>query len=166
MVDELEIAIEKYAKYVIQQARANLSKGKHNTSKELYGSLKSKVTKKDSKYTVEFFGADYGAFLDQGVHGAKSSYVENRKSPFRYTTKMPPTKSLDKWIVKKGIAPRGKDGKFMTRQSLKFAIAKSIFKKGIRRTMFFTKPFEKGIQKYELDMLMALSDNLTNPIFD
>lgn len=166
MVDELEIAIEKYAKYVIQQARANLSKGKHNASKQLYQSLKSKVTKQDSKYRVEFFGADYGAFLDQGVHGAESSYVENRKSPFRYTDKMPPTKSLDKWIVKKGIAPRGKDGKFMTRQSLKFAIAKSIFKKGIRRTMFFTKPFEKGIQKYELDMLMALSNDLTNPIFD
>ena len=56
---------------------------------------------------------------------------------------------FDKWIVRKGIAPRDEKGRFISRQSLKFAIARGIYKKGIRATMFFTKPFEKNISKYE-----------------
>ena len=31
--------LNKFAKYVIQQSRSNLTKGKKNTSKELYNSL-------------------------------------------------------------------------------------------------------------------------------
>ena len=57
---------------------------------------------------------------------------------------MPPSKAFDKWTVRKGIAPRDKEGKFLKRQSLNFLIARSIYKKGIRATLFFTKPFEKG----------------------
>jgi hypothetical protein len=35
----VEAVLTKFAKYVIQQARTNLTKGKHNFSKELYNSL-------------------------------------------------------------------------------------------------------------------------------
>ena len=52
---------------------------------------------------------------------------------------MPPTKSLDSWVVRKGIAPRGKGGKFAKREGIKFAIAKAIKKRGIRPSLFFTK---------------------------
>ena len=34
-------ALNKFAKYVIQQSRSNLTKGKKNVSKELYNSLDS-----------------------------------------------------------------------------------------------------------------------------
>ena len=72
---------------------------------------------------------------------------------------MPPTKSLDKWIVKKGIAPRGKNGKFISREGLKFAIAKKIFLYGIKPSLFFTKPFEQGYEKFinkELEKAFAI----------
>ena len=94
-------ALEKYAKYVVQQARSNLSKGKNNASKQLYNSLNYDIKQNRSSggqfatgYNAEFYMEEYGAYQDLGVHGAKSSYIENRKSPFRYTTKQPQLKHL------------------------------------------------------------------------
>jgi hypothetical protein len=60
---------------------------------------------------------------------------------------MPPPSKLDKWIVRKGIAPRDKKGKLMSRKGLQFAIARGIFINGIKPSLFFTKPFEKAFKK-------------------
>jgi len=167
-MSEFKQAMEKYAKYVVQQARSNLSKGKNNASKQLYNSLSYRVKQNRSSggrfasgYNAEFLMEDYGVFQDQGVHGAKSSYVENRKSPFRYKTKQPPTKAFDKWIKIKGIKGRDKKtGKFISDQSLKFLIARSIKNKGIRASMFFTKPFEAGIKRFEDDIAVSYNNDV------
>ena len=47
---EIENTLRKYAKYVIQQARTNLTKGKHNASKELYNSLKYELDKEKDAF--------------------------------------------------------------------------------------------------------------------
>ena len=60
---EFEKALEKYGKYVVQQARSNLTKKKQNASKELYNSLSFKV----QKNSVLFDMLEYGAFQDEGV---------------------------------------------------------------------------------------------------
>lgn len=167
-MSEFKQAIEAYAKYVVQQARSNLSKGKNNASKQLYNSLSYEVKQNRTSggqfatgYNAEFFMEDYGIYQDQGVHGAKSSYVENRNSPFRYKTKQPPTRAFDKWIKTKGIKGRDKKtGRFISDQSLKFLIARSIKNKGIRATMFFTKPFEAGIKKFENDIASGYGDDI------
>jgi hypothetical protein len=75
---------------------------------------------------------------------------------------------------RKGIAPRSATGKFQSRKGLQFAIAKSIFKYGIKPSLFFTKPFEEAyktlpdtlIDKYGLDAEQLineiLNENLKN----
>lgn len=74
---------------------------------------------------------------------------------------MPPSKVFDKWSIKSGIAPRDKQGRFIKRKSLNFLIARSIYRKGIRATMFFTKPFEDALPLFEDTMAEAfLEDNL------
>jgi hypothetical protein len=143
-MSEFKKALDKYAKYVIQQSRSNLTKKKSNASKTLYNSLEYKI--KGSK--VSFLSEKYGEFIDKGVKGSKSTYPESLASPFRYTTKQPPSKAFDKWSIRKGIAPRDKKGRFINRQSLNFLIARSIKNKGIRATLFFTKPFERGLDLY------------------
>jgi hypothetical protein len=143
-MSEFEKALEKYAKYVIQQSRSNLSKKKNNASKQLYNSLEYKI--QDDK--VSFLSEDYGQFIDKGVKGAKSTYPESSASPFRYKSKQPPSSVFDKWSIRKGIAPRDSKGRFVNRQSLNFLIARSIKNKGIRATLFFTKPFERGLDLY------------------
>jgi hypothetical protein len=70
---------------------------------------------------------DYGQFQDKGVSGKKKKY----NTPFTYRDKMPPSKALDKWSVRKGLAPRDKDGKFISRKSLNYLIARSIYINGI-----------------------------------
>jgi len=141
---KFEEALEKYANYVIQQSRANLTRKGQKASGKLYQSLGYKI--QGSK--VKFESEEYGVYQDQGVRGAKSTYSESSKSPFRYTSKMPPSRVFDKWTVKKGIAPRDEQGRFINRKSLNYLIARSIYKKGIRATMFFTKPFERGLDLY------------------
>lgn len=154
---EFEKALEKYAKYVIQQARSNLTKGKQNSSKELYNSLSYKVNKK----SVLFDMLDYGSFQDEGVKGKKSTYPESSSSPFKYKNKMPPSSVFDKWSIRRGIAPRDKQGRFINRKSLNYLLARSIYNKGIRATMFFTKPFEAGLDKYSDEIVLGfIDDNL------
>ena len=143
-MSEFKKALEKYAKYVIQQSRSNLTKKKNNASKQLYNSLEYKI----QGDKISFLSEKYGEYLDKGVKGSKSTYPESSASPFRYTTKQPPSSVFDKWSIRKGIAPRDKKGKFVSRQSLNFLIARSIKNKGIRATLFFTKPFERGLDLY------------------
>jgi hypothetical protein len=82
---------------------------------------------------------------------------------------MPPPSKLDKWIVKRNLkGVRSKDGKFISRKSLQFMIARSIYKKGIKPSLFFTKPFEKAfkninkdlIEAYRLDVEKLLNDTI------
>ena len=150
--------LEKYAKYVIQQSRSNLTKRKSNATKRLYNSLGYVI----QGTRVTFESEDYGQFIDKGVKGSKSTYSESRNSPFRYRSKQPPSDSITKWAKIRGIQGRDKKtGRFITNKSLSFLIARSIKEKGIRATMFFTKPFEAGIVKYSDEMIEAIfNDNI------
>ena len=156
---EVQRALQDFAKYVIQQSRSNLSKGNKNASKELYNSLGSDVEKTSKGFSLAFNMADYGKFQDKGVSGTEKKY----NTPYKYTNKMPPPSKLDKWIVRKGIAPRNK-GKFQSRKSLQFAIARSIYKKGIKPSMFFTKPFVAAFKRLPDDLLEAYAIGLEKQI--
>ena len=161
-MSEFKKALEKYAEFVIKKSRENLQKGgkygTHNKSNALSKSLEYKI--KDDK--VSFISLKYGDYLDKGVKGAKSTYPESFASPFKYTDKRPPAEIFEKWSKQSNIQGRDKKtGRFITRKSLSFIIANSIFRKGIRASMFFTKPFEEALPLFEDDMLEGfLNDNL------
>ena len=149
--DEQLIILEKFRDYVIQQARSNLSRLQKNSSKKLYNSITGEVKVMPNSMRVFFDMEEYGFYQDKGVSGTKRKY----DTPFRYTNKMPPPKAFDKWIIKKGIAPRGKGGIFAKRKGLQFAIARSIFEKGIKPSLFFTKPFEAAFKNLPDEMIKA-----------
>jgi hypothetical protein len=148
---EQQIILEQFRDYVIQQARSNLSRLQKNSSRKLYDSITSEIKAMPNSLRLYFDMEEYGFYQDKGVSGTKRKY----DTPFSYTNKMPPPKAFDKWIVKKGIAPRKKDGKFTTRKGLQFAIARSIFEKGIKPSLFFTKPFEKAFKNLPDEMIEA-----------
>ena len=149
--NEQQIILEQFRDYVIKQARTNLTRLKKNSSKKLYDSIKGEIKAMPNSLRVYFDMADYGFYQDKGVSGTKKKY----DTPFSYTNKMPPPKAFDKWMVKKGIAPRNKAGKFQTRKGLQFAIARSIFEKGIKPSLFFTKPFEQAFKNLPDEMIEA-----------
>jgi hypothetical protein len=152
---ETQKALNKFRDTIVNEAKANLkSMGKDSTGK-LSQSITGQVKEMPNSISMYFQMETYGFFQDKGVSGIKKKY----NTPFSYTTKMPPPSKLDKWIVRKGIAPRDKSGKLMSRKGLQFAIARGIFINGIKPSLFFTKPFEKAfknlpdtlIDKYGLD---------------
>lgn len=149
--------LERFAKKVIAQSRANLTRGKKNTSGRLYESLGYETNASKNSIQVTFSMEDYGVYQDKGVKGTKSNYIENRNSIFSYKQHpnpykkgagvVPPTRAFDKWMVKKGLdGIRNDKGQFISRSSLKFAIARSIYQKGIKASLFFTKPFERAFK--------------------
>jgi len=135
---------------------------KKNSSKTLYNSIDGFVKKYKNSISIYFEMEDYGFFQDQGVSGTKKKY----DTPYSYKSKMPPPSKLDKRIVRKGIAPRKQGGQFISRKSLQFLIARSIYTNGIKPSLFFTKPFEAAfkklpeelIEKYGLDIEQLFED--------
>jgi len=167
---QVNIVLTRFRDYVIQQSRSNLSKSNKNVSKELYNSLKGEVVTQDNYSIVGFSMADYGMFQDKGVRGASSS-AKAPNSPFRFGTgtgkKGGLTKSILEWVQAKRFQFRNKEnGKFMSYQQTGYLISRSIFQKGIKPSLFFTKPFEAGYKKYiDTDLMKAFSQDI-DTIFD
>ncbi len=172
-LQETRKILNSFAKYVIQQAKSNLTKRKKNVSKSLYNSLDYKILQDNSGSILQFLMEEYGAYQDQGVSGTKKKY----NTPFKYKSKggkrglkgMPPTAAIDKWAVRKsGLDKkvRDKKGRFIPRKSLVFLIAKSIFEKGIKPSLFFTKPFEKRFQTLPNDLIAAFVNDAEKTIED
>jgi hypothetical protein len=152
--------LEKYKNYVIQQAKANLSKGRNNMSKTLYNSLKGEVVTDKDYAIVGFKMQFYGQYLDEGVKGAFPSMVKNGKqkapnSRFMFTNKRPPSEIIAEWAKKRGIRLRDEKGQFKkgNYKTLGFIIANRIYAQGIKPSLFFTKPYEAGFKKYITDQL-------------
>ena len=174
-LDETREALNKFAKYVVQQSRSNLTKSDKNVSKELYNSLGYDLNVSKNSFSLSLLMEDYGMFQDKGVKG-KTSSAKAPNSPFQFGSgtgkKGGLTNGIDKWVRRRRFQFRDKKGKFMSYQSTAFLITRSIYNKGIKPSMFFTKPFEKAfkglneelIKAYALDvekfMATTIKDNL------
>lgn len=148
-MNDRQQVLNRFIKHVVSQAKRNLSTKGHNASKKLYNSIKGEVKSFPNSIGIYFEMEDYGFYQDQGVSGKKKKY----DTPFSYKSKMPPPSAFDKWTIRKGIAPRKSGGQFQSRKGLNFAIARSIFEKGIKPTLFFTKPFEAAFKNLPDDLL-------------
>ena len=150
MDKELQLkALQEFRDYVIKRSKANLRK--KNTTGNLSKSLSAEVKVMPNSIRFFFEMAEYGFYQDKGVSGTRKKY----NTEFSYTTKAPPPKAFDKWIVRKGIAPRDKSGKFLTRKSLQFALSRYIFVNGIKPSLFFTKPFEAAFKNLPNELIEA-----------
>ena len=166
----LERYLNSFGKYIIQQSKSNLSRKKKNVSKELYNSLEFKVVKTTEGFSVQFFMADYGTFIDKGVSGTKkineyTTYDGRRvESPYKYRGKRPPMKVFDKWIIRRGIAPRDSQGKFISRKSLQYLIANKIYTQGIQGISFFQRPLQLGLKDFYDQVGNAIKEDIINTI--
>ena len=164
MLDNTQQALEDFKKYVIQQARTNLTKGKKNVDKNLYNSLQGFVEKSPAGFRLYFEMEDYGMFQDQGVRGKKAYYADQATSgsPFSYKDKMPPIKPLAEWAKKRNIRLRDDKGKFKkgNYNTIGFLIARSIFEKGMKASLFFTKPFERAFKQLPEDLIEAFGEDI------
>ena len=166
--ENLERYLNSFANQVVKESKAILQRQKGKTA--LASSIKTTVTTDPNGYSVKFFMADYGTFVDKGVSGNKTkrSFTnykgQNESSPYRYTNKQPPSGILDKWSVRKGIAPRDEKGRFIKRKSLIFLIARSIKSKGIQGISFFQKPLGINYKDLQKNLLKEFKEDVSTYI--
>ena len=157
----------------MQQSRTNLTKGKKNVTKDLYNSIKFKVTPSDKGYNISFSMDSYGEFVDKGVSGNKQiqefTTFDGRKvaSPFKYRSKGPPIDIISKWIKMRGIAPKGLGkarskltGKYIS--PFAFLVSKKIKRDGIKSLSFFQRPLGLGLNRLPNDMILGLKEEILN----
>jgi len=149
--EETEKYLNDFAKYVIQQSRSNLTKGDKNVNKKLYNSLDNEIEVGANSFRLAFLMEDYGKFQDKGVSGTEKKY----NTPFSYKSKKPPLRPITDWVKNRRFQFRQKNGKFMSYQSTAFLVRNSIFKKGIKPSLFFTKPFEKAFERLPDELVEA-----------
>ena len=162
----LERYLNSFGKQIVKQAKENLSAADKKGA--LSNSIDFFVIKKGGSITVRFKMNSYGAFVDKGVSGTdkKRSFKDykgkTKPSPFKYTTKQPPSGIIEKWIKRKGLKGRDKKGRFITHKSLSFLIARSIKKKGIQGISFFQKPLMLGMKQFSSKFGKAIADDIVD----
>lgn len=170
--DNIERYLESFGKQVVNRSKGNLQKaGKGGKLEE---SIKFEVITTSDGFTVQFYMSSYGQFVDKGVSGTQTerTFKDYKgkviKTPYSYKNRkghsQPPSKALDKWVVRKGIAPRDASGKFMSRKSITFLIARSIGRKGIQGISFFQKPLGLGLKQFGKDLLGNVKEDIINSL--
>ena len=167
--DSIENYLKSYGKYIVRQARGILkSKGKDTTGK-LSSSLKYKVTKEKEGFEIKFLASKYAAFVNKGVSGTEGrrTYIDKdgkrKTSPFKFK-KQPPSNVIERWTVAKGIKGRDRKGRFITRKSLAFLIARSIKRKGIPAASFYTQPLSYSYKVFKKEMIKHFKEDVLKNI--
>lgn len=170
MLDNVKEALTTFAKRVRKEARTNLTKGKHNVTKELYNSVDYELEVHANSYSLRFLMEDYADFQDKGVSGTEVK----RNSPYSYKSNSNllgfelATGTFAKWAKFRGIRFRSVGGQFAkgNYKTIGVAIALAKKKKGIKATHFFSKPFESAFKDLPEDIIDAFGLDLDNIITD
>ena len=158
MLKNVQSELNKFAKYVVKQSRTNLTKNKKNDTKAGYDSLKGEVKVSKNSFQMEFLMEDYLVFQDRGVKGTKSGKSLDNFSYKKSSNLVGVeyhTQTFAKWAKRKGVQFRNKKGKYVTHKQTGYMLANVIKKKGIKPSMFFTKPFEKAFSNLDKDIVKA-----------
>jgi len=130
-MDNTKKALEKFGKYLVKESRKNLTRKKKNVTNSLYDSLDYEVKAMPNSFEFDFLMEEYGEWVDKGRKAGKN----------------PPFSPLRKWVQDRRIQFRDNSGRFQTYDQTAWAVVKSIGKKGIEPSNFYTRPFNLGFQK-------------------
>lgn len=171
--DNIERYLNSFGKQVVNRAKGVLQRKKGGGTK-LEESIRFEVVPSGDAFVLQFYMSVYGLYVDKGVSGTeqKRTFKNYKKkvvpSPYSYKNSkghsQPPSSALDKWVVRKGIAPRDASGKFMKRKSITFLIARSIGKKGIQGIAFFQKPLGLALDEFGKDLLGIVKEDILNTL--
>jgi len=170
---EVQKELELFKKRVIQQAKSNLTKMGKNSTGALHKGLKGDVTVfSTGNFALEFDLGKYGEFQDKGVKGkdhskvSKNAKIKGQQAPnseFRFGsgsyggTWGSFVNSMEKWVKKKNFRLRDEKGRYTkgTTKTLAQIIARNIYYRGLKPSLFFTKPFENEYKKLSEDLVEA-----------
>jgi len=132
-------ALNKFGKYLVKESRKNLTRKKKNVSNSLYNSLDYNIKAMPNSFEFDFLMNEYGEWVDKGRKAGKN----------------PPFSPLRKWVEDRRIQFRSNKGRFQTYDQTAWAIVKSIGKKGIPASNFYSRPFQLGYKKLPNEIVEA-----------
>ena len=131
--------LDKFGKYLVKESRKNLTRKKKNVTNSLYDSLDYDVKAMPNSFEFDFLMNEYGEWVDKGRKAGKN----------------PPFSPLRKWVEDRRIQFRSNKGKFQSYDQTAWAIVKSIGKKGIPASNFYSRPFNLGYAKLPNEIVEA-----------
>ena len=167
--DSLENYLKSYGKYIVRQARGILKKRGKNVTGKLSKSLRYEIVETKKGYDIQFLASKYASFVNKGVSGTEGrrTYIDQdgkrKVSPFKFKNQ-PPSSVIEGWIKNRGIQGRDRKGRFITRKSLAFLIARGIKRKGIPAASFYTQPLSYSFNKFKKDMIQHFKTDILNEI--
>tara|TARA_R100001198_G_scaffold40644_1_gene22330 strand:+ start:2499 stop:3014 length:516 start_codon:yes stop_codon:yes gene_type:complete len=159
-MSNVDKVLDTFGRKVVRTARGILNAKGKNASGDLGSSLGYFIKVYPSgAIDMSFVAEGYAKFVDKGVKGSKSS-AKAPNSPYKYTTKQPPSGVIDKWVVRKGIqGARDEKGRFIKRKSLVYAMARSIKLYGVKPTNFFTDAFNVAYRDLPQEFIKAYAND-------
>lgn len=132
-------ALNKFGKYLVKESRKNLTRKKKNVTNSLYDSIDYDIKAMPNSFEFDFLMNEYGEWVDKGRKAGKN----------------PPFSPLRKWVEDRRIQFRSNKGRFQTYDQTAWAIVKSIGKKGIPASNFYSRPFQLGYAKLPNEIVEA-----------
>jgi len=168
-------ALKAFRKYLITQSRRNLSLNGIKSSSKLYKSIKGVVALKrnrdrlgrfsgGSMPELDVFMTKYAKFVDGGVKGThdKDSNANQKRYKFNPSKKAIDYGAAEAFVNKKRIRLRDSKGRFLNKRQTIRGIAAAIHAKGIKRSLFLTKPFQKGYKRLVNNVAEGAANDITN----
>lgn len=168
----------KMAGHLISEAQSNLNKSGAVAKGELESSLSATDIQADgSRMSIDILILDRYKFTDQGVNGVESKHG----SPYSFKTKKPSLgmqRAIKSWLRTRGaramkykaISKTERKDKSIKRMkaktdsqdSLAWAVATSVKKKGIKPTKFFTKAVKSTEKEFKKEIAAGFKLDIIN----
>lgn len=141
----LQAVLEKYGEEVRNLYQDNLIRADKIATGALLNSVEFSVEQYGRRFDVVLTLADYWKWVEEG----------------RKPGKMPPPSAILAWVLAKPVIPKpNANGRIPTPQSLSWAIAKSIEKKGILPTPALKRASEDTFARMEQDIADAFAKDV------
>lgn len=169
------------SEFLITEAQKNLDRGGNEASGELEASIKAKNIEIDGQsMSIDIELLDRYRFIDEGVKGVQGGTGKYQFKTIRPTVGM--QRAIKSWLRKRGARAtkykaiskterKDKGIKKMkseadSQNSLAWAVATSIKKKGIRPTKFFTKAVRETEKKFKKEIAKGFKIDIINSLND
>jgi len=173
-LNTVEAMLALYAEEFVNKAKDNLNADNSVNSAFLRDSIRFETTTFGRLFKVTLYVADYFDYINQGVKGVKGSQNTPYKFKGLWVSKSH-RDAIEKWIVRNRLTANSKDVKKYGatkreskaipygdkgRRQLAYLIARSIKRKGITGTGFWTKAFDSTFADFGQQMSKALGEDI------
>ena len=162
-MSKLKIEIKKVltvlGKDIVAQAKKNIKTSKISSKGHLYNGMKSKSKVNEGSVSLAITIADYWEYMDYGVEGVggtkKTENGVKLKSPKPWNKRKV---TNNKFKYREHMPPPSAFSRYTSDRSGQFAIANSVFHRGLKTTSFFNDPFDAETKELEEKILQASFD--------